>query len=71
MSDTGPSVFADVPDPLATAVEIIQVHGLLPASAMARKMSSPEHPMTERTALRWRNRAEAHRQQRQTLVVAG
>ena len=70
MSDTGPSVFADVPDPLATAVEIIQVHGLLPASAMARKMSSPEHPMTERTALRWRNRAEAHRQQRQTLVVA-
>jgi hypothetical protein len=78
-SDTGPSAFADVPDTLmsgqkqmlSTAVEIIQVHGLLPASAMARKMSSPEHPMTERTALRWRNRAEAHRQQRQTLVVAG
>jgi hypothetical protein len=71
-SDTCPSAFTDVPDTLlSTAVEIIQVHGLLPASAMARKMSSPEHPMTERTALRWRNRAEAHRQQRQTLVVAG
>lgn len=74
-SDTATSVPASigiVPDTLlSAAVEIIQVHGLLPASAMARKMSSPEHPMTERTALRWRNRAEAHRQQCQTLVVAG
>jgi hypothetical protein len=37
---------------------------------MAKQMGRFGHPMTERTGLRWRDRAEEHRQQRKTLAPA-
>ncbi len=77
MSDTCPPAFTDVSDTLASdrkrlsaAVDIVRTHGHLSGSDMAKQMSRCGHPMTERTGLRWRDRAEEHRQQHQTLAPA-
>jgi len=37
---------------------------------MAKEMALRGHPMSERTGLRWRNRADEDRRQRQLLVAA-
>jgi hypothetical protein len=77
-SDTYPRAFTDVSDTLASdrrrlsdAVDIVRTHGHLSGSDMARQMSRCGHPMSERTGLRWRDRAEEHRPQHQTLAPAG
>jgi hypothetical protein len=76
-SDTCPNAFANVPDTLASdrkrlsaAVEIVRTYGPLSGSDMAKQMSLCGHPMSERTGLRWRDRAEEHQQQHQTLTHA-
>jgi len=48
---------------LSAAVDIVRTHGHLSGSDMARQMDRCGHPMSERTGLRWRDRAEEHRQQ--------
>jgi len=56
---------------LSAAVDIVRTHGHLSGSDMAKQMGRCGHPMSERTGLRWRDRAEEHRrQQLQTLVPA-
>jgi hypothetical protein len=77
MSDTCPPAFADVPDTsvsdrkrLSAAVEIVRTFGPLSGSDMAKQMSRCGHPMSERTSLRWRDRAEEHQQQHQALAPA-
>jgi hypothetical protein len=80
MSDTPdayPRAFTDVSATLASdrkrlsaAVDIVQTHGHLSGSDMAKQMGHFGHPMSERTGLRWRDRAEEHRQQHQTLIPA-
>ena len=75
--DAYPPAFADVSATLASdrkrlsaAVDIVRTHGHLSGSDMAKQMSRCGHPMSERTGLRWRDRAEEHRQQHQTLAPA-
>jgi hypothetical protein len=48
---------------LSAAVDIVRTHGHLSGSDMAKQMDRCGHPMSERTGLRWRDRAEEHRQQ--------
>jgi hypothetical protein len=74
-SSTSPRAFADVSATLASdrrrlsdAVEIVRAYSPLSGSDMAKRMGRCGHPMSERTGLRWRDRAEEHRQQRQILV---
>jgi hypothetical protein len=55
---------------LSAAVDIVRTHGHLSGSDMAKQMDRCGHPMSERTGLRWRDRAEEHRQQHSTLVPA-
>jgi hypothetical protein len=76
-SDTYPRAFTDVsatltsdPKRLSAAVAIVRTHGHLSGSDMAKQMSRCGHPMSERTGLRWRDRAEEHRPQHQTLAPA-
>ena len=76
-SDTYPRAFTDVsatltsdPKRLLAAVDIVRTHGHLSGSDMAKQMSRCGHPMSERTGLRWRDRAEEHRPQHQTLAPA-
>jgi hypothetical protein len=76
-SDTYPRAFTDVsatqaPDRkrLSDAVDIVRTHGHLSGNDMAKQMSRYGHPMSERTGLRWRDRAEEHRPQHQTLAPA-
>jgi hypothetical protein len=78
LSDTCPPAFTDVSDTLASdrkrlsaAVDVVRTHGHLSGSDMAKQMARCGHPMSERTGLRWRDRAEEHRQQHQTLAPAG
>jgi hypothetical protein len=68
-SDTSPRAFADVSATLASdrkrlsdAVDIVRTHGHLSGSDMAKQMARSGHPMSERTGLRWRGRAEERRQ---------
>jgi hypothetical protein len=75
-SDTYPPSFGDVSatlgsdrNPLSAAVDIVRTHGHLSGSDMAKQMGRCGHPMSERTGLRWRDRAEEHRQP-QTVVPA-
>jgi len=70
--DANPQALADVSGPLASdrkrlsaAVYIVRTHGHLSGSDMAKQMGHWGHPMSERTGLRWRDRAEEHRQQHQ------
>ncbi|MHB8185778.1 MAG: hypothetical protein ACYDDU_06755 [Dermatophilaceae bacterium] len=70
--DAYPQALADVSGPLASdrkrlsaAVYIVRTHGHLSGSDMAKQMGHRGHPMSERTGLRWRDRAEEHRQQHQ------
>jgi hypothetical protein len=77
MSDTYPPAFADVSatlgsdrNRLSAAVDIVRTHGPLSGSDMAKQMGRCGHPMSERTGLRWRDRAEEHRQQHQNLAPA-
>jgi hypothetical protein len=76
-SDTYPPSFGDVSatlgsdrNPLSAAVDIVRTHGPLSGSDMAKQMGRCGHPMSERTGLRWRDRAEEHRQQHQNLTPA-
>jgi len=76
-ADAYPRTFADVSATLTSdrkrlsaAVDIVRTHGHLSGSDMAKQMGRFGHPMTERTGLRWRDRAEEHRQQRKTLTPA-
>jgi hypothetical protein len=64
-SDACPPAFADMSATLASdrkrlsdAVDIVQTHGHLSGSDMARQMGRSGHHMSERTGLRWRDRAE-------------
>jgi hypothetical protein len=68
-TDEYPGTFADVSATLTSdrnrlfaAVDIVRTHGHLSGSDMAKQMGRLGHPMTERTGLRWRNRAEGHQQ---------
>jgi len=77
-SDTSARGFANVSatlasdrDPLSDAVEIVRAYSPLSGSDMAKQMGRRGHPMSERTGLRWRDRAEERRQQRQTPVPGG
>jgi hypothetical protein len=77
-SDTYPPSFGDVSatlgsdrNPLSAAVDIVRTQGHLSGSDMAKQMGRCGHPMSERTGLRWRDRAEEHRRQPQTVVPAG
>lgn len=77
MPETCPPAFTDVSDTLASdrkrlsaAVDIVRTHGHLSGSDMAKQMARSGHPMSERTGLRWRDRAEEHRQPHQTLAPA-
>jgi hypothetical protein len=76
-SDTLPSSFGDVSatlgsdrNPLSAAVDIVRTHGHLSGSDMAKQMGRCGHPMSERTGLRWRDRAEEDRRQPQTVIPA-
>jgi hypothetical protein len=76
-SDTYPPAFGDVSatlgsdrNRLSAAVDIVRTHGPLSGSDMAKQMGCCGHPMSERTGLRWRDRAEEHRQQHQNLAPA-
>lgn len=55
---------------LSTAVEILRTHGHLSGSDMAKHMGHRGHRMSERTGLRWRDRAEEHRQKHPTVLSA-
>jgi hypothetical protein len=55
---------------LSDAVDIVRTHGPLSGSDMAKQMGRYGHPMSERTGLRWRDRAEERRQLNQTLAPA-
>jgi hypothetical protein len=75
-SDTYPPSFGEVSatlgserNPLSAAIDIVRTHGHLSGSNMAKHMGRCGHPMSERTGLRWRDRAEEHRQP-QTVVPA-
>jgi hypothetical protein len=77
-SFTSPRGFANVSATLASdrnslsdAVEIVRAYSPLSGSDMAKQMGRRGHPMSERTGLRWRDRAEERRQQGQTPVPAG
>jgi hypothetical protein len=77
-SDTYPREFTDVSATLTSdrkrlsdAVDIVRTHGHMSGSDMARQMSRRGHPMSERTGLRWRDRAEEHRPQHQTRAPTG
>jgi hypothetical protein len=77
-ADTYPRTFTNVSATLKSdrkrlsdAVDIVRTHGHLSGSDMARQMSRCGHPMSERTGLRWRDRAEEHRPQHQPLAPAG
>jgi hypothetical protein len=77
MSDTRPPSFTDMSDTLASdrkrlsaAVDIVRTLGHLSGSDMAKQMGRCGHPMSERTGLRWRDRAEEHRRQPQTVIPA-
>jgi hypothetical protein len=77
MSDTRPPAFTNVSDTLASdrkrlsaAVDIVRTLGHLSGSDMAKQMGRCGHPMSERTGLRWRDRAEEHRRQPQTVIPA-
>jgi hypothetical protein len=68
-SDTSPRAFADVSATLTSdrkrlsdAVDIVRTHGHLSGSDMAKQIARSGHPMSERTGLRWRRRAEERRQ---------
>jgi hypothetical protein len=76
-SDTYPPAFGDVSatlgsdrNRLSAAVDIVRTHGPLSGSDMAKQMGRCGHPMSERTGLRWRDRAEEHQQQHQNLAPA-
>jgi hypothetical protein len=76
-SDTYSRAFADVSatlgsdrNQLSAAVDIVRTHGPLSGSDMAKHMGRCGHPMSERTGLRWRDRAEEHQQQHQNLATA-
>ena len=76
-SDTCPPSFSDVSaalgsdrNPLSAAIDIVRTHGHLSGSDMAKQMGHRGHPMSERTGLRWRDRAEEHRRQPQTVIPA-
>jgi hypothetical protein len=76
-SNTCSRAFADVSatlgsdrNRLSAAVDIVRTHGPLSGSDMAKQMGRCGHPMSERTGLRWRDRAEEHRQQHQNLAPA-
>jgi hypothetical protein len=77
-SDACPPAFADVSATLASdrkrlsdAVDIVRTQGHLSGSDMAKQMARSGHPMSERSGLRWRDRAEESRQQRPALAPAG
>jgi hypothetical protein len=55
---------------LSDAVDIVQTHGPLSGSDMAKHMGRYGHAMTERTGLRWRDRAGQQTQQHQNLTPA-
>jgi hypothetical protein len=66
--DADPRGFADVAatvtsdrERLSTALDIVQTLGHLTGSDMAKQMGRHGHPMSERTGLRWRDRAEEYR----------
>jgi hypothetical protein len=76
-SDTHPPTFAyacatlgSEQERLSAAVDIVRTHGLLSGSDMAKHMDRCGHPMSERTGLRWRDRAEEQQQQHQNLPPA-
>jgi len=76
-SDRYPAAFAEVSatlgsdqQRLSAAVDIVRTHGPLSGSDMAKQMGRYGHPMSERTGLRWRDRAEEHQQQHQNLATA-
>lgn len=48
---------------LSAAVGIVRTHGHLSGSDMAKQMDRCGHPMSERTGLRWRDRAEEDQRQ--------
>jgi len=56
---------------LTAAVNIIRTHGHLSGSDMAKQMDRCGHPMSVRTGLRWRDRAEEHRRQPHQILVRG
>ena len=77
-SFTSPRAFAAVSgtlasdrNPLSDAIEIVRAYSPLSGSDMAKQMGRRGHPMSERTGLRWRDRAEQRRQQGQAPVPAG
>ncbi|MBE3074823.1 MAG: hypothetical protein IMZ75_07740 [Actinobacteria bacterium] len=77
-AETCPRAFTDASatstsdeERLSDAVAIVRTHGHLSGSDMAKQMARSGHPMSERTGLRWRDRAEDDRQQRQALAPAG
>jgi hypothetical protein len=77
VADTYPAAFANASatlgseqERLSAAVDIVRTHGLLSGSDMAKQMGRCGHPMSERTGLRWRDRAEEHRLQPQTVAPA-
>jgi hypothetical protein len=56
---------------LSDAVDLIRRSARpLSGSGMAKEMALRGHPMSERTGLRWRNRADEDHRQRQLLVAA-
>jgi len=64
MADGHPPVPGDLPDTsvsdrpqLSVAVDIVRTQSPLSGSDMAKEMALRGHPMSERTGLRWRNRA--------------
>jgi hypothetical protein len=66
-SDTRPRAFADMSATLTSdrkrlsaAVDIVRTHGHHSGSDMARQMGRCLHRMSERTGLRWRDRAQEH-----------
>jgi hypothetical protein len=76
-SDRYPAAFTEVSAPLGSeqerlsaAVDIVRTHGPLSGSDMAKHMGRYGHPMSERTGLRWRDRAEEHQPQHQNLAPA-
>jgi hypothetical protein len=75
-SDTYPQAFTDVSDTstsdrrrLSDAIDIVRTHGHLSGNDMARQMARSGHPMSERTGLRWRDRAEERRRQHPALPL--
>jgi hypothetical protein len=55
---------------VSDAVEIVRERGALSGRDMSIQMGRRGHPMSERTGLRWRVRAEAALQRQQILATA-